>query len=300
MRDHASGTAILVALGILALGQRRPEQGGALVSEWERSLLRETLREIGGVAAALSSPVGLAIAAPAERLCVPGIITHFGLRKRLIERGVASAVNGGYGRVVVIGAGLDMLTLRMERSGLGARCVELDHPATQAYKRKLLARAGAVARRIELVPADLARITVSEALARSMGADLALPTVFVVEGVTMYLDEGQVRGLLADLRSVAPRARLLFTFMEPDASGHVRFTRQTPMLRLLLRLCGEPFKWGVRAAELGAFLEAAGWTLERVAGPAEFAACARGSGLRMSEDAFVGEFLAEASIGSPP
>lgn len=297
MRDHASGTAILVALGILSLGQRRQELGGALVSEWERSLLHTTMSQIGGAPALLSSRIGLSLAAPVERLCVPGIITHFGVRKRLIELAVVRAISEGFKQLVVIGAGLDLLTLRISRATLGARCIELDHPATQTHKRQMLAHAGVDSRAVELIAADLASTSVTEALATGTRFDPALPTIFVVEGVTMYLSAHQVRALLADLRNAAPAARLLMTFMEPDPAGQVRFARQTMLLRGLLRLCGEPFMWGLHAEAMSDFLNAAGWRMRQVSGPSEFEACARAAGASMPKREFIGEYLVEALVG---
>lgn len=299
MRDQASGTAILVALGLLSLGHRRHDQGGVLVSSWERTLLHQTLKQIGRAPALLSTCFCLALTRTVERLCVPGIFVHFGIRKRLIAEAVMRGISEGFTQVVVIGAGLDLLTLRIDRSAVGARCIELDHPATQAKKLQMLALAQADSHRVELIPADLGRTSVSEALARSARFDRSLPTVFVVEGLTMYLTATQVRSLLTDLLQAAPSARLLITFMEPDASGQARFTRQTVLLRILLRVCGEPFKWGLHAAAMPEFFDTAGWALRHLSGPPEFVACAGAAGISMTEQDFIGEYLAEASVCRP-
>jgi methyltransferase (TIGR00027 family) len=295
MRNRASGTAILVALGMLTLGHRRPSRRGELVSAQERTLLRHTLRQMGGLPAVLSSRACIACAGVMERLFVPRIITHFGIRKVMIERAARRAIGEGFAQVVVIGAGLDLLTLRLALSGANARLIEIDHPATQASKRRMLALAAIEAHSIELISADLATTTVADSLARAARFDPALPTIFVVEGLTMYLTGPQVRTLLKNLRQSAPASRLLVTFMEPNAAGRVRFARETPLLRLLLRLIGEPFQWGVAKAELPSFLRSEGWTLLHLSGPPEFAACADSAGIHLAERECVGEHLAQAS-----
>lgn len=295
MRDHASATAILVALGMLSLGQRRQDRGASLISPSERTLLRNTLAHIGGIPAILSTRPCLALARPVERLCVPDITTHFGIRKRLIEQAALRAISQGFTQVIVIGAGLDMLTLRLNHTTAGARCIEIDHPATQAHKRQMLALASIDAHHIDLVAADLARTTVPQALTRSAPFDRSLPTLFVVEGLTMYLTPPQVRNLLTDLLHAAPNARLLMTFMQPDTAARVRFNRQTILLRLLLHLLGEPFQWGLRTTDLPEFLSASGWTLAHLSGPPEFSACAAAASLKFPETSFLGEYLAEAS-----
>ncbi len=295
MRDHASATAILVALGMLSLGQRRQDRGASLISPCERTLLRNTLGHIGGIPALLSKRPFLALAPLIERLFVPGIITNFGIRKRLIEQAALRAISQGLTQVVVIGAGLDMLTLRLIHTAPGTRCIEIDHPATQAHKRQMLALAGIDTHQVDLVAADLAQTNLNEALTRSTHFDRSQPTLFVVEGLTMYLTPAQVGSLLADLRQAAPHARLLMTFMQPDTAGGVRFTRQTILVRLLLHLLGEPFQWGLHTTDLPDFLIASGWTLGHQCGPPEFSACAAAAGIKIPDSAFLGEYLAEAS-----
>ncbi len=66
------------------------------------------------------------------------------------------------------------------------------------------------------------------------------------------------------------------------------------LLRLVLKVCGEPFNWGIHARDLPTFLNTQGWSLRHLSGPPEFTACAANVGFDMPERAFVGEYLAEA------
>jgi len=290
--DRPSATALFVALGVLTLSRRR--SGRSLVHPADAAILRGVLRALGRLPALLSVDGPLDFVALAERLLAPGLITHFGLRKRLIQDAVLRAVGEGATQVVVVGAGLDTLTLDLARDGRAARLVEIDHPATQHAKQSMLRIAGIPPSRIILAPADLARTSVSAALARVPEFDPARPTVFIAEGLSMYLDEDQVSGLLADLASAAPHARLLMTFMPRDARGRIRFTSQSLLLRLALRICGAPFRWGIQPASLGAFMSEKGWRLSRVHGPEEFAVVAEHAALRTIPK-FVGEYVAEAT-----
>jgi methyltransferase (TIGR00027 family) len=61
------------------------------------------------------------------------------VRSRLAEEELASAVRRGVRQYVLLGAGLDTFAYRNPHSGV--RVFELDHPATQAWKRKILGRA---------------------------------------------------------------------------------------------------------------------------------------------------------------
>src|SRR5579872_6267137 len=61
------------------------------------------------------------------------------VRSRFAEDALRTAVSRGVGHVVVLGAGLDTFALRNPFTHL--RVFEVDHPATQEWKRDCLARA---------------------------------------------------------------------------------------------------------------------------------------------------------------
>ncbi|MBL8673633.1 MAG: class I SAM-dependent methyltransferase, partial [Rhodospirillales bacterium] len=64
-------------------------------------------------------------------------------RSRFGEDALSGAVGRGARQIVVLGAGLDTFALRNPHTD--ARVFEVDHPATQAWKRERLAAAGLVA-----------------------------------------------------------------------------------------------------------------------------------------------------------
>lgn len=275
--DRPSSTAIVIALSLLALQRRR--DGCTLVSAEDALLLKEALAGLGAVTRALAAIASSRAGGPIVRLIewctVPGIVRHFGVRKRLIDAIVRDAVRSGVGRVVVVAAGLDLLTRRLARDYPALSLVEIDHPATSAVKRRLLSLAGCV-ERVTLVTADLGVTDISTRIPES--ADL--PTIFVAEGLTMYLDEANVGRLLDRLASVPGARQLVFTFLEPGYDSHAAFPRQRWILSTLLRRWSERFQWGCAQGELSAFVSSHGWRLERIHGAAEFG------------DGFAGEFIA--------
>src|SRR5262245_55478211 len=62
-------------------------------------------------------------------------------RSRIAEDSLWSAVEKGTRQVVILGAGLDTFALRNPHGTEGVRTYEVDHPATQAWKRERLADA---------------------------------------------------------------------------------------------------------------------------------------------------------------
>ena len=62
-------------------------------------------------------------------------------RSRIAEDALSAAVERGVRQIVILGAGLDTFALRNPHAARQIRVFEVDHPATQAWKRQRLAEA---------------------------------------------------------------------------------------------------------------------------------------------------------------
>ena len=108
-------------------------------------------------------------------------------RARFAEDHLDAARDHGLGQYVVLGAGLDTFAYRQRRTDPPLRIWEIDHPATQAWKRELLAAAAiAVPDNVHYVPVDFERDALSDALAAA-GLDPSRGAVFAWLGVVPYL-----------------------------------------------------------------------------------------------------------------
>jgi methyltransferase (TIGR00027 family) len=198
-----------------------------------------------------------------ERLTLPGVIAHYLVRKLGVEAEVRSAIAAGAGRVVVIGAGFDTLAWRLHREFPHVQWIEVDHPATQAFKVRSLKQA----RNLTLLPHDLAG---SRPLSRMLDEG-SVPTVILIEGVTMYLTKEKVAELLKDCALLAgPLGRVILTFMDMDDLGSIDFRGQNRAVRLWLKLRAEPFLWGIPRHDLIPFLRSCGLCDERVIDHSDF------------------------------
>jgi methyltransferase (TIGR00027 family) len=111
-------------------------------------------------------------------------------RTHFAEEAFARAVEGGVHQLVILGAGLDTYAYR----GLLRHRVhifEVDHPATQAWKRQRLASAAIAApSSLTFAPIDFERESLSGGLAASP-FDPAQQTFFFWLGVVPYLNHGR-------------------------------------------------------------------------------------------------------------
>jgi methyltransferase (TIGR00027 family) len=290
--DTPSSTALLIAASIVHL--RNDARDARLVSQQAAHWCAAFLGFAGPVARRLPGLVGRGwfrrLVSLLERITIPGMPVHFALRKRYVRNWVLRNLRGGYRQVVVLGAGFDTLCLELHARFPEVRFVEIDHPATQAVKLRALDARGARPANVRFVPADLAHAPLDCVLAGCGGYDPAARTLFVAEGLLMYLDAGRVAALLDYVARGANR--IAFSFLELRRDGRPDFRLASRLVSGWLGLRRERFRWGVRRGDLGDFLGARGLRLARVTDDTSFAR-------RATRAPAVGEYLcaAEAAPG---
>jgi methyltransferase (TIGR00027 family) len=195
---------------------------------------------------------------PLTRLGRNRSFAYLAARTRFYDDAVVQALDDGITQVVVIGAGYDSRAWRLARPGV--RFFEVDQPRTQADKQ---ARAPAGGPRY--VPAELGQNSLGELLP-AVGFAMEKTTVFTVEGVTMYLTEPEVTGLLTTLgRLGGPGSRLAVNFGVGFGGADSRRTRvRATMGRALVALGREPIKFELSPRGAAAFLAGSGWIAQEV------------------------------------
>lgn len=205
---------------------------------------------------------------------LPDVMAHYATRKARIEQHVRSLIDAGATRVCLVGAGLDTLALRLAPSTPHVEWVELDHPATQDLKLAGL-QGRAIPDNIRFRAVDLAR-------GRTVLPTAGRRTVFVAEGVLMYLSADRVDALLRAGGPAAPGgSHWILTYMRAGADGRGRFEPASGLVDRWLRLRGEPFDWALDPDAADAWAAARG--LEPVAheeSPFDVPAGVRPSSLR--------------------
>jgi methyltransferase (TIGR00027 family) len=205
------------------------------------------------------------------------------VRSRLAEDRLAQAVAAGVRQYVVLGAGLDTFAYRNPYPAL--RVFEVDHPATQAWKRQRLAAAQiAIPESVTFAAVDFAGEPLSSAL-RTAGLRSNEPSLFSWLGVTPYLEPGNV---LATLAAIAPLAvnggGVVFDYNVPMASlaPHPRVAFEALAARVAA--AGEPFRGFFEPQVLVAAMRGMGFHGVRDLGPDELNAAFlanRADGLRV-------------------
>ncbi|HEX6240666.1 MAG TPA: SAM-dependent methyltransferase [Polyangiales bacterium] len=147
-----------------------------------------------------------------------GMTEHLALRTRLIDDAVTGGVQNGARQLVVLGAGLDARAHRMPQLA-DVIVFEVDHPSTQRFKRSKARAQPVLARELRYVPCNFERETFAAALAAA-AFDPALPTLWIWEGVTMYLPPSVVAQSLAMISALSGvHSRLIASYLTPAPPG---------------------------------------------------------------------------------
>lgn len=137
-------------------------------------------------------------------------------RTQFFDDQVLAAIFAGVRQIVILGAGYDDRALRFRSSGV--RFFELDHPATQADKARQIRAVQASAAGLTLAPADFRHHDVAAVL-DACGHDASQSSLFICEGLLVYLDQPTIARLLAALRARAAAGSTLAASLATHAEG---------------------------------------------------------------------------------
>jgi methyltransferase (TIGR00027 family) len=182
------------------------------------------------------------------------------VRTRFAEDALAAALSSGVSQLVVLGAGLDTYAYRTTLAER-LRIFEVDHPATQAWKRRRLADAAIpVPQWLTFAPVDLERYTLADGL-NAVGFDLTRRTFFTWLGVVPYLTEQLVFSTLGFIASLPGGAHVVFDYGNPPALGPVQdeYAAARETLAARVAAVGEPFRSRFETNVLHAKLAALGF-----------------------------------------
>jgi methyltransferase (TIGR00027 family) len=137
------------------------------------------------------------------------------IRYRVFADRLPDASERGIHQFVILGAGLDMTAFSLPDFARSWQVFEVDHPATQEWKRRELANLGwELPSNLVFAPCDFESQDFLEALAAA-GFDRTHPTMVSLFGVILYLTADSTRALLRDLASLAPGSEVVMTYSPP-------------------------------------------------------------------------------------
>ena len=178
-------------------------------------------------------------------------------RSRFAEDKLAEAVRAGTTQYVLLGAGLDTFAHRCPHPQL--RIFEVDHPATQQWKRTLL-KSNSISEPegLHYVPVDFERESLRAQLSQA-GFDSAQQTLFAWLGVVPYLTLAAFRSTLGVIAAQPRGSAVVLDYGQPRHVLPPLEQLAHDSLASRVALAGEPFQLFLTVAqmrrELAAFIE---------------------------------------------
>jgi methyltransferase (TIGR00027 family) len=147
---------------------------------------------------------------------IPGLNLFFALRHRFAEDELAKAVTRRTTQYVILGAGLDSFAYRRPDLVRSLDVYEVDHPASQAWKRERVAALGIpIPPTLHYAPIDFERTSLTEGLVTA-GLKRHEPTFFTWLGVTQYLTRETVLRTLREVAALSTvESTLVLEFLAP-------------------------------------------------------------------------------------
>ena len=156
--------------------------------------------------------------------------------------------DGDYRQVVMLGAGLDMRSLRHAAEDPEKVFFELDLPEMIDERRRVIEQfpEGHWDQRV-MLSVDFRKDSLAASLAADRRFDASLPTLFIYEGCTMYFTESENENLLQDVHALMghSESRIWFDVVGPEiVTGRTNQDSITAFLEGMDEL-GESFIFGV-------------------------------------------------------
>jgi methyltransferase (TIGR00027 family) len=189
----------------------------------------------------------------------PGVMGFLVARERYIDDNLQAFLGKGLQQLVILGAGYDSRAYRF--AGLKQlKVFEVDHPATQADKTDRLQEIfGTIPEHVSYVPVDFNTQTLEKRLAES-GYDPKLKTLFIWQGVTMYLTARAVDDTLRFVtRSSAPGSAIVFDYIYQSALDGTRRQNEVNNMRRYRFMTGEGLTFGIPEGAVETFLSERGF-----------------------------------------
>jgi methyltransferase (TIGR00027 family) len=217
----------------------------------------------GGPATVALAKAAVKLPLAVGRMPVVRTVMWVQIRTRVLDDVLRAFTAAGGQQVLLLGAGFDCRGTRFADELGDGTVFEVDHPATQARKKRVLAEAAARQARTRYLAWDFERdrmIDLPERLAL-LGHDSSRPTLTIWEGVTPYLTPTAIASTVASVHALsAPGSPFAFTYFDraqidrPDVRHRV-------LARFVARV-GEPFRFGWDPTELPMWLDDHGFALD--------------------------------------
>jgi methyltransferase (TIGR00027 family) len=212
------------------------------------------------LASVIDDPNLTEAAGAAVEQSTPGVIGCIGGRTRYIDDYLRARIDGGIEQLVMLGAGYDTRPYRFPQLKEKVKVFELDQPTTQKVKiEKIKGIFGSTPDHVVYVPIDFESQDMPERL-RTSGFATHLKTLFIWEGVTMYITAEAVDATLQFVATNSGKgSSIIFNYMHQSVVDGSLRREDAEKMRQSYAQRGEPLIFGIPEGTIDRFLSARGF-----------------------------------------
>jgi methyltransferase (TIGR00027 family) len=197
-----------------------------------------------------------------RKMFPPGIYEYVLARTKVMDSAFIEALEARSAQIVLLGAGFDTRALRFADRNRGTKVFELDVATTQQPKIEILRRKKVrLPHELIFAPIDFDKQNIFEVLSE-VGYQPGQKTLFLWEGVTMYLSSQAVDGTLNFIRChAALGSRVAFDYIFASVLRREnRFYGESGIFETVSRT-GEGWTFGLENGEIEPFLSERGFEI---------------------------------------
>ena len=194
----------------------------------------------------------------------PGLSNSVLARTRYYDDTIHQKLNEGLDQFVILGAGYDSRSLRIEKLKNIKRIFELDHNQTQSRKKEIVSGLpGSLPHNLEFIPLDLEKDDLFGVLFLH-GFDPSLKTLFLMEGLIYYFSSDTVSEILASIAEKCGNdCHILFDYRPPQKDMKEGYP-SLDKVREHTRQLGEQLKFEIPRGDINQFLKERGFIIDQV------------------------------------
>ena len=191
---------------------------------------------------------------------MPGVNGAIVARVRFVDEVLLECIAAGLEQLVIIGAGYDTRAYRLEAVKENLKVFEIDHPATQQVKVGTIKEIfGDLPDHVIFVPVVFGADRLDQKMLEN-GYNPKLKTLFIVEGLLMYIPPPAVDGLLTFVTNASgPGSSLVADYFPASVIEGTSPLKEAQVLRQFVEAEGAPLQFGIEEGKLEEFFQARGF-----------------------------------------
>jgi methyltransferase (TIGR00027 family) len=191
-----------------------------------------------------------------KRMSPPGAYEYVVARTKYIDNIVEESLINGFNQIVIFGAGFDSRSIRFHRINQKAIFFELDALITQNAKINGQQKRGIdIPENTVYIPVDFNKENFVEKLEQNQFKRNE-KTLFILEGIVMYLDEDAAIHTLTTLKSISPsHSIVLFDFIYKSVLRRENIFYGEKEIYEGVNKHNEAWRFGIEGTEISSFIE---------------------------------------------